>query len=347
MGGVDGDDDWTDEEKLLLLEGIEMYDDDWFAVSEHVRTRSKEQCVAQFLQMPIEDAYINPPREGDLGALAYGRIPFDQTDNPVMSVVAFLAGAVGPGVAAAAAQSAIGELTDGLRRKVKKREAEQQGNEKHGQNGVAGAGEGEEQSPSANPKEESTVDEDASAKGMDVDGPTQPADLTSRSKPNSSDTPIPRNALERAAATALAAAAARATLLANHETEQIRSLTNQIVKASLKKIELKLTHFEALEELMESERKNLEASRQTLLRERAVVKKSLDEAWALATRLQEDQNALNGMGGLSGVQNASSMIMQNAGIIGPGPMDVDMTNPFADGQGAFLPSDGALIAPLQ
>lgn len=42
--------------------------------------------------------------------LAVSPIPFSQTDNPVMSVVAFLASVVNPGVAAAAAQAAIREL---------------------------------------------------------------------------------------------------------------------------------------------------------------------------------------------------------------------------------------------
>lgn len=49
---------WTDQETLLLLEGVEMYEDDWDAVAYHVGTRTKAQCVTKFLQMPIEDPYI-------------------------------------------------------------------------------------------------------------------------------------------------------------------------------------------------------------------------------------------------------------------------------------------------
>jgi SWI/SNF related-matrix-associated actin-dependent regulator of chromatin subfamily C len=85
--------DWSDQETLLLLEGVEMYD-------EHVGTRSAQQCILKFLELPIEDRHFNT--EGSMGPLRFGRIPFEQADNPVMSVVAFLAGVVGPAEATAA-----------------------------------------------------------------------------------------------------------------------------------------------------------------------------------------------------------------------------------------------------
>ncbi|KAG0337496.1 hypothetical protein BG004_007618 [Podila humilis] len=104
------DEPWTDQETLLLLEGLEMYDEDWNQVAEHVGTRSREQCIRQFLDLPIEDPYLGGETESELGPLQYHRVPFSQADNPVMSVVAFLASVVNPGVAAAAAQSALKEL---------------------------------------------------------------------------------------------------------------------------------------------------------------------------------------------------------------------------------------------
>lgn len=50
---------WTEQEVLLLLEGIEMFEEDWDRVANHVVTRDKRQCVAKFLQLPIEDRYLN------------------------------------------------------------------------------------------------------------------------------------------------------------------------------------------------------------------------------------------------------------------------------------------------
>ncbi|KAH3670531.1 hypothetical protein OGAPHI_001046 [Ogataea philodendri] len=49
---------WTDQETLLLLEAIEMYHEDWTSISGHVGSRSKEQCIARFIQLPIEDKYL-------------------------------------------------------------------------------------------------------------------------------------------------------------------------------------------------------------------------------------------------------------------------------------------------
>uniref|UniRef100_A0A914V598 Uncharacterized protein n=1 Tax=Plectus sambesii TaxID=2011161 RepID=A0A914V598_9BILA len=49
--------DWTDQETLLLLEALEMYKDDWNKVSDHVGTRTQDECIMRFLQLPIQDPY--------------------------------------------------------------------------------------------------------------------------------------------------------------------------------------------------------------------------------------------------------------------------------------------------
>lgn len=50
--------EWSDQEVLLLLEGVEMYEDDWTAIAYHVGTRNRESCIHKFLQLPIEDPYL-------------------------------------------------------------------------------------------------------------------------------------------------------------------------------------------------------------------------------------------------------------------------------------------------
>lgn len=58
-GSDDGDPSgWTESETLLLLEALEMYTDNWQLVSEHVGSKGKEQCVIQFLRLPIEDTFL-------------------------------------------------------------------------------------------------------------------------------------------------------------------------------------------------------------------------------------------------------------------------------------------------
>ncbi len=132
QNSFNGDDDWTNQEILQLLEGVEMYDDDWSKIEEHIGgTKSAQQCVRKFLELPIEDPYLQT--EGGMGALRFGRVPFEQADNPVMSVVAFLAGVVGPGVAAEATKTALKELGEGEGGRIKEPPQQQQ------QEGEAGA----------------------------------------------------------------------------------------------------------------------------------------------------------------------------------------------------------------
>lgn len=96
---------WSDEETLLLLEAIELYDDDWNTIAEYVGTKTREQCIFYFLQLPIDEPYRES--EAHQTVLDHKRTPFSQADNPVMSILAFLASAVDPKVASAAADAAI------------------------------------------------------------------------------------------------------------------------------------------------------------------------------------------------------------------------------------------------
>uniref|UniRef100_A0A8B9LQA6 SWI/SNF related, matrix associated, actin dependent regulator of chromatin, subfamily c, member 2 n=1 Tax=Astyanax mexicanus TaxID=7994 RepID=A0A8B9LQA6_ASTMX len=102
--------EWTEQETLLLLEGLEMYKDDWNKVSEHVGSRTQDECILHFLRLPIEDPYLEDS-SSTLGPLAYQPVPFSQAGNPVMSTVAFLASVVDPRVASAAAKSALEEFS--------------------------------------------------------------------------------------------------------------------------------------------------------------------------------------------------------------------------------------------
>lgn len=102
----DGDKGWSEQEVLLLLEGIEMYREDWGRVAEHVGTRDRAECVLQFLRLPVADSYLAADGKA-LGAVMPQPVPFSSTQNPVLSTVAFLAAVVDPAVAAAASQSAL------------------------------------------------------------------------------------------------------------------------------------------------------------------------------------------------------------------------------------------------
>ncbi|NWR81351.1 SMRC2 protein, partial [Centropus unirufus] len=74
--------------------------------------------------------------------------------------------------------------------------------------------------------------------------------------------------LSTAAAAALAAAAVKAKHLAAVEERKIKSLVALLVETQMKKLEIKLRHFEELETIMDREREALEYQRQQLLADR-------------------------------------------------------------------------------
>lgn len=81
---------WTEQEDLLLLEGIEMFSNDWEKVANHVLTKSRDECILHYLKLPVVDPEID---------LLKAELKSD-VENPIMSVVAFLASNVKPNVAA-------------------------------------------------------------------------------------------------------------------------------------------------------------------------------------------------------------------------------------------------------
>ena len=58
VAGVNGG-KWTDQETLLLLEALELYKENWNEIAEHVGTKTKAQCILHFVQMPIEDTFVD------------------------------------------------------------------------------------------------------------------------------------------------------------------------------------------------------------------------------------------------------------------------------------------------
>ncbi|KAK4797864.1 hypothetical protein SAY86_030190 [Trapa natans] len=56
---------WTDQETLLLLEALELYKENWNEIAEHVATKTKAQCILHFIQMPIEDSFLDCDDDDD------------------------------------------------------------------------------------------------------------------------------------------------------------------------------------------------------------------------------------------------------------------------------------------
>nr|NVI75717.1 moira [Cucujiformia] len=253
--------DWTEQETLLLLEGLEMYKDDWNKVCEHVGSRTQDECILHFLRLPIEDPYLEDPEAGGaLGPLAYQPIPFSKAGNPIMSTVAFLASIVDPRVAAAAAKSAMNEFAS------IKEEVPAAVMDAHLKNVEASSAEGK-YDPAANlaltniagtvpekeedkVKKEDVKDEDKSddqkKNGEEGEEKTAEKEKTEQPEPEKEDKMeiaeiktekvlIKDSEMQSAAAAALAAAAVKAKHLAAVEERKIKSLVALLVETQMKK----------------------------------------------------------------------------------------------------------------
>ncbi|XP_074791838.1 SWI/SNF complex subunit SMARCC2 isoform X4 [Natator depressus] len=328
--------EWTEQETLLLLEALEMYKDDWNKVSEHVGSRTQDECILHFLRLPIEDPYLEDS-EASLGPLAYQPIPFSQSGNPVMSTVAFLASVVDPRVASAAAKSALEEfskmkeevptaLVEAHVRKVEEaakvtgkadpafglessgiagttsdeperieesgadetraetQPAEEKKELKEPREGAAEeevkeklgeapkkeeekGKEGDSEKEAEKGDGDSTAEKEKEPKEGQEEGSKDLAEAESERK-TKVERDIGEGNLSTAAAAALAAAAVKAKHLAAVEERKIKSLVALLVETQMKKLEIKLRHFEELETIMDREREALEYQRQQLLADR-------------------------------------------------------------------------------
>ncbi|KAM7518833.1 hypothetical protein LguiB_017795 [Lonicera macranthoides] len=57
-GDQDGE-SWTDQETLLLLEAMELYNENWNDIAEHVGTKTKAQCILHFIRWTVDDGLLD------------------------------------------------------------------------------------------------------------------------------------------------------------------------------------------------------------------------------------------------------------------------------------------------
>ncbi|TKA62292.1 hypothetical protein B0A55_12837 [Friedmanniomyces simplex] len=303
---------WSDAELLLLLEGLELFDDNWDSVADHVGSRTREECVLKFLQLEIEDKYLedapsisNGHANGGVGAqdLAYlsgGRLSFSQFDNPVMSVMGFLAGLADPATTAKAAGKSVEEMKRTLKQRIET-------DSTTGAESAATAG--EQPSASANIKGEERAES-----MMDVDDTTS---LANRSPPppqipHSNDLPT----------TALSLTAARSAALASHTERQLTAQVSAAVNLQLQKLELKLSQFAEMEALLQAERREVERMRQQLFLDRLAFRKRVAEA--------EAKRGGTMIGAMEGAGEKLGMDPVAVGTMGEG------VEPFQEGMEGFM-----------
>ncbi|KAL1305297.1 hypothetical protein AAFC00_002201 [Neodothiora populina] len=251
---------WSDSELLLLLEGLELYDENWDSVANHVGSRTREECVLKFLQLEIEDKYLEGEEvdgvKDNLAYLGSGRIPFSQADNPVMSVMAFLAGLADPSVAATAAGKTVNEMKQHIRDRLEKESTEKP------QEASAEATQGDK--PATSEGSDAVKDENS----MDVDKPATSTTVAKTTQNTNASSP---------ATVALSLTAARSAALASHTERHITSLISASTNLQMQKLEMKLQQFTEMETLLQAERRELERQRQRLFLDRLAFKKRVRE----------------------------------------------------------------------
>lgn len=281
----DRDAPWTDSELLLLLEGLENFDDDWGQIAQHVGTRTAEECVMKFLQLEIEDKYLEDTTASLAGSSLEGgarnqqQQPISQTENPVLSVVAHLAQMAQPSVAAAASGRTVAEVQRILRNQIEGRTGGAKQNGKEGE------------------RTEETAKEEQDA--MEIDTSTSPQDGAEKNKTGDDNAKQDEQAMTTGgdgkpdggasspAVVALATSAGRAAVLASHEEREMTRLVSSAVNTTLQKLELKLAQFSEMEQLVEAERRDLEIARQQLVGERLAVKKGARQVQDIMRRASQ------------------------------------------------------------
>ncbi|KAK4987029.1 SWI/SNF and RSC complex subunit Ssr2 [Elasticomyces elasticus] len=319
---ADRDAPWTDAELLLLLEGLELFDENWESVAEHVASRTREECVLKFLQLEIEDRYLEGETgtdtkvsNGDLAYLSGGRMPFSQADNPVMSVMGFLAGLADPVVTAAAAGKTVDQMRKSIRDKLE-RDTSATDKDRHKEDAPAPAP-AAIQSTSENVKDEDGMD-------LDTTSSPRPADTNVLAHSTNGST---QNSSDDVATLALSLTSARASALASHTERQLTSLVSQSINLQLQKLDLKLQQFSEMESLLQAERRDLDRRRQQLFLDRLAFKKrvhEVEEAFRLAAiaggqegaRMASQATHRMGMGERMGMQPQGGRPMGELGPIG-------------------------------
>ncbi|CAN4099699.1 unnamed protein product [Withania somnifera] len=276
-GDLDGD-TWTDQETLLLLEGMQLYNENWNQIAEHVGTKSKAQCILHFVRLPLDGASLdnlelpgasgpsssstgedhNKPRSILNGNLAGpstenresdSKFPFEYSGNPVMSLVAFLAYAVGPRVAAACAHASLAALSKTDTLTASRNVTQMDGSTVNNGNSV-GRMPGKNGSPHGDVGNSHQL-KDEKSRGH---GP--------RGQHDTEGVPLSTESVRAAAKVGLAAAAVKSKLFADHEEREIQRLSANIVNHQLKRLELKLKQFAEVETLLMKECEQLERTRQ-------------------------------------------------------------------------------------
>lgn len=258
--GILGIASWTKEEVEKLIEGIEYYGDDWDAVSCHLgNTRTPQECVAYFIQLPIEEPFmrnINPSK------YTKPSFPFMDVSNPLMTQIALIASTINPVVAASAAKSALDRILEIEGYKTKSSSEDQ-----FKPNNVSPLG---NEAP-----EKHTADINVNEKDSKYLPQFIPK-ISSAKWPSSAL--LGEKGIQQVCSNALENAASRAKELAEWERNEVQNIMPYLIDNTINRVELKLRQFKHLQSMIDEERKVLEIRLEKIKKEDEEIKSKLSNA---------------------------------------------------------------------
>lgn len=283
---------WTNKDLGKLILGVEKFHNDWYMIADFVGNKSPQECIIKFLQIPIEDDFINTDKN-ELGLLRYAsNFPISPVENPVISNLAFLTQIVDVEVAKAASKRASKVIDSKLLAKVNevygeaadsKKDAYAEEASKEKKDEKAGESAAKPQNKESNDEEDSKDEEkkdikEGSSEFTDSNGSQHANGLVDikdidlqKEFPTAGK---PNEAIKDAATNSFGIIGARSHLFANYEERELSRLTNTLVNKQLSKLDLKLSKIDELEKIYDRERRNLARQNEEIFVDRLALSKS-------------------------------------------------------------------------
>lgn len=274
--------DWTEESLQKLVEGVSKFKNDWYKIADHVGIgKTPNECIIRFLQLPIEDKFLEDNREL-LGPLKYvPDLSFFPNDNPIMSTLAFLVNMIDSDVAVAASQRAIKVMDKKLERKLNRFKK-----------------------PifSDVDQNDSNKESEADKKEQEVEGDAE--DLRTD----------PLEDIKDAAINSLGIIGARSHIFANFEEREMHKSMVNIIQHQLKIVDMKMSKLNALEKEFEIQNQLLEKKSNELFEEKMSIFKYNNAA---TSKLQQIITMLEASPELSqvDVEKMKELISQSKDIL--------------------------------
>ncbi|KAG0653364.1 hypothetical protein C6P44_001966 [Monosporozyma unispora] len=261
---------WESDEIMKLLEGLQKFNSDWYEVAKFVGTKTPEQCILQFLQLPIEDKYLYQKANENgvgIGPLKYSpHLPFSKNDNPVLSTIAYLIGLVDPAI--------VKKMTDRALTEYNKQKEEN---------------ENKTVEENVN-KEDGKEEEDKKVEYKEKTEKEPSTESTGTSQKDDRPDSKSKDDLKEGSELALASLGLRSRVFANNEERKLNQVTNKLLQVQLSKVDIKLQKFNKVEKTLEIEKKMMQKKQEEFLIEKLSFTKN---AYLLLNRLESTAKKLS------------------------------------------------------